>query len=78
MGFGGPAVASSSSGPQPGDHDTLVIFVVGGVSYKEVGQVRAALERHHKDTGGKISGRVILMSTKTLNPENVFHLMYNI
>lgn len=55
-----------------------MIFVVGGVSYKEVGQVRAVLDRHYLETKGKTAGRVIIMSTKTLNPENVFHIMYNI
>ncbi len=76
LGFGGPA-ASSATGPHPGDQDILVICVVGGVSYKEVGQVQSAINKHYKETNGKQAGQIILLSTKTITPEHVFHMMYN-
>lgn len=77
LGFGG-TVASAAASPHPGDQSILVVFVVGGISYKEVGQVQAVLDLHNKTHSSGGSGRIVLMSTKTVNPENIFHLTYNI
>lgn len=85
LGFGGSAVTNAAASPHPGDQSTLVIFVIGGISYKEVGQVQALLDLHRQQQqqrsgkGGAVggSGKIILLSTKTINPENIFHLTYS-
>lgn len=32
------------SAPHPGDQNVIVIFVVGGISFEEVGQIRRILD----------------------------------
>jgi len=58
--------------PHPADYDTLVVFVIGGISYRELGQVREQLELYYSKEEGantytKKRMKVILGSTGILS-----------
>jgi hypothetical protein len=61
----------------------MVLFVIGGISYKEQGQVQGVLEQWRReqklmaDTDVVAPKRIILLSTHVLNPENVLHMIFN-
>mgnify|MGYP005990743657 CR=1 FL=1 len=67
--------------PHPADYDTLVVFVIGGISYRELGQVREQLELYY-GCGGATGGstyakkrlKVIVGSTSTLSVDNLLEL----
>ena len=74
LGFGfGSQVASVVTTPTPAEQPVLVIFVLGGISYKEVGQVQQQL----KDIVVP-NTKIVLLSTRTVNAENVFHAFYSV
>ena len=73
LGFGfGMQVASVATTPHLSEMPILVIFVVGGIAYNEVGQVQQLLSAL-----GVANTRIILLSTRTLNAENVIHAVYS-
>jgi hypothetical protein len=57
----------------PGNNDTLVVFIVGGISFKEVGQVQSLLQEYQNITGTK----VILMSNNVVSSEELLQLVFN-
>lgn len=80
LGFGfGSQVASVASTPHPSEQPVLVIFVLGGISYKEVGQVQQQLLQSNAGSSSGLGGqplsntRIILLSTRMLNAENVLY-----
>ena len=46
----------------------LVLFLLGGLTFKEVGQVRAVIKEVGEQSGGS---RIILMTTAMSNNENI-------
>jgi hypothetical protein len=70
--FGGQAAATTVSTPHPAEQPVLVLFVLGGVSYKEVGQVQRLLQN-----SGLADSRVILLGTRILGAENVVYQLFN-
>jgi hypothetical protein len=70
--FGGPAASTAPSTPHPAEQPVLVLFVLGGVSYKEVAQVQRLLQH-----SGVADSRVILLSTRILGAENVLYQVFN-
>jgi hypothetical protein len=69
----------------PADYDTLVIFVVGGVSYREIAQIQEQVELYY-DTNTASSGellrhkkrmRVIVGSTRTISSSNLLDMLIN-
>jgi hypothetical protein len=71
--FGGPAATSAASTPHPAEQPVLVLFVLGGVSYKEVAQVQRLLQL----SGGVADSRIILLGTRILGAENVLYQVFN-
>lgn len=70
LGFGfSSQVGSAVSTPHPSEQPVLVIFVLGGISYKEVGEVQQLLSAQNVQS----NTRIILLSTRMLNAENVLH-----
>jgi hypothetical protein len=69
----------------PADYDTLVVFVVGGVSYREIAQIQEQVELYY-DTNDALSGelprhkkriRVIVGSTRTISSSNLLDILIN-
>jgi len=72
LGFGfGSQVASVATTPHPSDQPTLVLFILGGISFKEVGQVQQALTKHAVP-----NTRVIILSTRLVSAENVLYSFF--
>lgn len=68
LGFSNP-VASAAPKPNPTMQPTLVLFLLGGLTFKEVGQVRAVIK---EDAAQRSDGsRIILMTTGMSNNENI-------
>lgn len=61
----GSKVASKSSPPHIGSNNTIVIFVIGGVSIQEIGQLRNIM----KTTD--VNLRVIVGSNRIILPEDI-------
>ena len=57
-----------------GDNDVIVFFVVGGLSYVEVGHVYALLKDREK-MGGR-SKRVILLSTNMVAADDMYRQLF--
>ena len=71
LGFSNP-VAASSPKPSPADQPILVLFVIGGLTFKEVGQVRKVIGQ----AGNVASSKVILMTTAMTNNENLLYKIF--
>lgn len=73
MGFGfGSQVASVATTPHPADQPILVLFVLGGISYKEVGQVQQMLSKYAVP-----NTRVIILSTRLVSAENILYSFFS-
>lgn len=73
LGFGfGSQVAAAVSTPHPAERPVLVLFVLGGVSYKEVGQVQQLLR-----CKAVPDARIIILSTSMLGAETVLFQMFS-
>ena len=71
FGFGSQVASSAVTTPQPSDQPVLVLFVLGGISYKEVGQVQQLLsERAVPNT------KIAVLSTRIVNAENVLYSFF--
>jgi ribosomal protein L6P/L9E len=57
----------------PGNQEVIVLFVIGGISYKEVGQVQAVLQEYTQISGNKI----ILMSNNIIGNEELLQLIFS-
>lgn len=59
--------------PHPGDNNIIVIFVIGGLSYKEVGQIRSVVDNHlnNQSTKDPQKLRIIIGSNKLFVPEDI-------
>lgn len=77
FGFGlSRVVKAATEAPHPGSYKTIVIFVVGGITYKEVAQVRAMLEKYQSSDQGDESWRIILLSNKTICSEEIISSLF--
>lgn len=70
FGFGGQVVPAVTS-PHPSELPVLVIFVLGGMSFREAGQVQQAMRKIECN-----NTRIILLSTRTLGVENVLYQIF--
>jgi hypothetical protein len=61
-------VTAAPTAPHPAERPVLVVFVLGGISYREAGQVQQLLKSQRKGTGDM---RVILLSTRIVGAENI-------
>ena len=79
FGFGSRAATAAISKPRMSKQSTLVIFVVGGITFKEVGQVQQVIEDWRERGGGgeMVAKRIILLSTCIMNPEKIVHMMFS-
>lgn len=85
-GFGlSRVVKAVTEAPHPGAHRTVVLFVLGGITYKEVAQIRSVLEQQLSlDNGGGGNGsgeaavpwRVIVWTTRTISSEEVLATLF--
>lgn len=58
-----------ASGPHPADSNIVVIFVIGGISLKEVSQIQQVLDEYDKN----LNLQVLIGSTGTLFvPDDIF------
>lgn len=73
LGFGG-SENEEVTGEHPGSNDVIVLFVIGGISYKEVGQVQAVLQEYQFLS----SNRIILMSNNTICAEEVLQSVFEV
>lgn len=71
--------------PHPSDRAIIVIFVVGGISLKEAMQVQQQLDEFYnqsnshsltKFTAAESRPRIVLMSNKIVNAEDVLHMLF--
>ena len=60
------------STPQPYEQPVLVLFVLGGISFKEVGQVQQLLAQHAVP-----DARIVILSTRLISAENVLHSLFS-
>ena len=79
--FGGDVIcrfgllgSSLPTPPRVGNNDVIVFFVVGGLSYVEVGHVHALLKDREK-MGGR-SKRVILLSTNMVAADDMYRQLF--
>ena len=69
--------------PRLCDQPVLVIFVLGGLSFLEVGQVQQALEQWDAEQRQSVASsaaackRVILLSTRMINAEAICHMIFD-
>jgi hypothetical protein len=73
LGFGGSGGDHDDDAHHPGQQDHIVIFVVGGISYKEAHQVQKVLLEHQRTTTGI---HVTLMSTTTISSEEIIPILF--
>lgn len=71
QGFSRFGFSSSAAKPSPADQPVLILFVLGGLTFKEVGQVKAAIG----DWNGK--SKVVLMSTCMTNNECILFDLFS-
>eukprot|EP01041_Mallomonas_annulata_P000384 gene384-698_t len=71
FGLGGGVAAQQS---RPWDHKTVVVFVIGGLSFAEVGQVEHIISTWK--SLGVDKHRVILGSTAMISPDDVYNHIY--
>ena len=72
FGFGGQ-VASSVNTPHPAEQPVLVIFVLGGISYREAGQVQQVLRSNAMIS----NARIVLLSTRIVGAENILYQVFH-
>jgi hypothetical protein len=74
LGFG-QKIKAVTEAPHPGTMKVVVIVVVGGISYKEITQVRQVIEEFSQQGKNELSiqnlQRVILVSTTFISNEDV-------
>ena len=76
LGFSTPV--SEPTKPDPSKHSTIVIFVYGGVSYKEIGQIYDAVEAHDRQKSNiKGKRKIVVMSNKIVNNEDMFLSLFS-
>jgi hypothetical protein len=57
--------------PQPGDHSTVIIFVVGGMSVADLREVRHVVEEKVSGLAGKASINVLVGGTALVAPQDI-------
>lgn len=57
--------------PQPGDHSTVIIFVVGGMSVADLREVRHVVEKKVSGLAGKASINVLVGGTALVSPQDI-------
>lgn len=72
MGFG--SENDDAAGEHPANNDIIVLFVIGGISYKEVGQVQAILQEYQLLS----SNRIVLMSNNTICGEELLQSVFEV
>ena len=68
------AVARKHADPHPSDNNIIVIFVIGGISFKEVGQIKSLLDDYNNSNGKYAnhgSFQIILGSNMNFVPEDI-------
>jgi hypothetical protein len=81
-GFGlSRVVKAVTEAPHPGAHRTVVLFVLGGITYKEVAQLRAVLEQQlqlDRSSGeaAAVPWRVIVWTNRTISSEEVLATLF--
>lgn len=68
------AAARKNSDPHPSDNHVIVIFVVGGISFKEIGQIKSLLSCYNEKlerNSCHIAYRVLLGSNMNFVPEDI-------
>ncbi len=77
LGFGlSRVVKAATDTPHPGAHKTIVIFVLGGITYKEVAQVRSMLDKYHSQEQREDNWRIVLLSNRTISSEEVISTLF--
>ena len=76
LGFSNP-VATVAPIKSPAEQPVLVLFVLGGITYKEIGQVRTVLQLAAASNNTKNS-RVVLIATDIVNNETIIHDVFAI
>ena len=71
FGFGSQVASSVVTSPQPSDQPVLVLFVLGGISYKEIGQVQQLLSQRAVP-----KTKIIVLCTRIVNAENVMYTFF--
>lgn len=69
----GMKVASVNETPHPGAQRVLVLFVLGGITYKELAQVRAVLDKYSDERSDQ---RIVLLSTRTISSEEILACLF--
>ncbi|CAL8470707.1 g10249 [Coccomyxa elongata] len=57
--------------PQPGDHNTIIIFVVGGISMADIREVRHITHERVSAQPGRLPVKVFLGGTSLMSPQDV-------
>lgn len=57
--------------PQPGDHNTIIIFVVGGISMADIREVRHITHERVSAQPGRLPIKVFLGGTSLMSPQDV-------
>ncbi|BDA45712.1 probable Sec1 family domain-containing protein 2 [Coccomyxa sp. Obi] len=61
--------------PQPGDHNTIIIFVVGGISMADIREVRHITHEMVSAQPGRVPVNVLLGGTSLMSPQHVIELL---
>ena len=61
--------------PQPGDYDTVIVFIVGGVSLADLREARQTLDDRAGGEGGR-SARILVGGTTLLAPLDVVNTLF--
>lgn len=61
--------------PQPGDYDTVIVFVVGGVSLADLREARQAIDDRAGSEGGR-AARILVAGTTLLAPLDVVTTLF--
>ncbi len=63
--------------PQPGDHSTVIIFVVGGISVADLREVRHVVAEKITGQPGRASVKVLVGGTALMSPHDIVDGLLN-
>jgi hypothetical protein len=76
LGFLNQAIANQQPHPAD-DSNILILFVVGGISFKEVRQIEIVLKKYLLVNNMKKTKKIILISNKLINIEDIVYMTFS-
>lgn len=72
FGFGSQVTSSAVSAPHPAEQPVLALFVLGGVSYREIAEIQRTLSAQVLP-----NTRIVILSTRMVGTENICYSFFS-